>query len=597
MKEKITRIIESFSNDAARLMDILSEVQSEFGCVSCEAVSVIASALQISEADVEQTRSFYHFYTKDPVGKYAIYLNNAVVACMMGMGEIVDEFEKQLGIKMGQRTADNMASIHFTACIGMSDQEPAAIINDVVFTSLTRDKVKAIVADMKAGKCVKDMVKETGDGNNANPLVHAMVKNNIKKVGPVVLDAYESGAGLNKALGVDSMSVIKEVQESGLRGRGGAGFPTGMKWMFCAKESGDKYVLCNADEGEPGTFKDRVLLTERAAMVFEGMAIGGYAIGAKEGILYLRREYKYLQALLEDTLKNMREKNLLGKNIMGKGFDFDIRVQIGAGAYVCGEESALIESAEGKRGEPRNRPPFPAQKGYKNKPSIVNNVETFCAVSRILDKGGAWHKGLGTDESAGVKVLSISGDCKNPGVYEIEWGMTIQQMLDMVGATDVQAVQVAGPSGVCLNPEQFGRKIALEDLATGGSMIVIGKNRDLLKDVVLNFMEFFADESCGSCVTCRSFNMILRNAIKKVVEGNAIKKDVEDMLAWSEIIRKTTRCGLGQTSANPISTTINNFRHLYDARVKDVEFASLFDMSKAVAESCEYVNRKPVVHE
>ncbi|MDX9932288.1 MAG: NAD(P)H-dependent oxidoreductase subunit E, partial [Bacteroidales bacterium] len=192
MKEKITSIIESFSNDAARLMDILSEVQSEFGCVSCEAVSVIASALQISEADVEQTRSFYHFYTKDPVGKYAIYLNNAVVACMMGMGEIVDEFEKQLGIKMGQRTADNMASIHFTACIGMSDQEPAAIINDVVFTSLTRDKVKAIVAEMKAGKCVKDMVKEVGDGNNANPLVHSMVKNNIKKAGPVVLDAYES---------------------------------------------------------------------------------------------------------------------------------------------------------------------------------------------------------------------------------------------------------------------------------------------------------------------------------------------------------------------------------------------------------------------
>ncbi|HPS84259.1 MAG TPA: NAD(P)H-dependent oxidoreductase subunit E, partial [Bacteroidales bacterium] len=222
MKEKITRIIESFGNDAARLMDILSGVQSEFGCVSCEAVSVIAEKLQISEVDVKQTRSFYHFFTCEPVGKYAIYLNNAVVACMMGMGEIADEFEKQLGIKMGQRTADNMASLHFTACIGMSDQEPAAIINDVIFTSLTRDKVKAIVADMKAGKSVKDMVKETGDGNNANPLVHSMVKNNIKKVGPVVLDAYESGAGLSKALGVDSQAVIKEVQESGLRGRGGA---------------------------------------------------------------------------------------------------------------------------------------------------------------------------------------------------------------------------------------------------------------------------------------------------------------------------------------------------------------------------------------
>lgn len=597
MKEKIISIIKSFDNDAGRLMDILSEVQAEFGCVSCEAVSVIAEQLRISEVDVKQTRSFYHFFTSEPTGKYAIYLNNAVVACMMGMEEIVDEFEKQLGIKMGQRTADNMASLHYTACIGMSDQEPAAIINDVVFTSLTRDKVKAIVSDMKAGKPVKDMVKETGDGNNSNPLIHAMVKNNIKKAGPVIFDEYELGSGLTKALSLNSSSVISEVQESGLRGRGGAGFPTGMKWMFCARENGDKYVLCNADEGEPGTFKDRVLLTEKAAMIFEGMAIGGFAIGAKEGILYLRREYKYLQAYLEDTLNKMREKNLLGKNILGKGFDFDIRIQIGAGAYVCGEESALIESAEGKRGEPRNRPPFPAQKGYKNKPSIVNNVETFCAVSKILAKGGAWHKGLGTEESAGVKVLSISGDCKNQGLYEIEWGMTIQEMLDMVGATDVQAVQVAGPSGVCLNPEQFNRKIALEDLATGGSMIVIGKNRDILKDVVLNFMEFFADESCGSCVTCRSFNMILRNAIKKVVDGNAIKKDIDDMAAWSEIIRKTTRCGLGQTSSNPIATTIKNFKHLYDARVKDVEYASLFDMDSAIVESCEAVGRKPVVHE
>jgi [NiFe] hydrogenase diaphorase moiety large subunit len=597
MKEKIISIIEAYGRDGARLMDILSSVQAEFGCVSNEAVVVIAEQLHISEVDVIQTRSFYHFFTCKPVGKYAVYLNNSVVSCMMGMADAADEFEKQLGVKFGESTADNLASLHYTACIGMSDQEPAAIINDVVFTSLTRDKVNKIVADMRAGKAVGDMFTDYGDGNNANPLIKSMVKNNIRKTGPVVLDAYQTGTGLAKALGMEPKAVIAEIKDSNLRGRGGAGFPTGMKWDFCSRESGDKYVLCNADEGEPGTFKDRVLLTERAEMVFEGMAIGGYAIGANEGLLYLRKEYKYLKVYLDNVLNEMQAKNLLGKNILGKGFDFDIRIQLGGGAYVCGEESGLIESCEGKRGEPRNRPPFPAQKGYKNKPSIVNNVETFCSATRILDKGGAWHKAIGTKESSGTKVISISGDCNVPGVYEIEWGMSIKEMLDMVGAQDVQAVQVAGPSGICVQPSQFDRKIALEDLPTGGSMIVIGKKRDLLKDVVLNFMEFFADESCGSCVTCRSFNMILKNSIEKIVEGHGIKKDIDDMAAWGEILRKTTRCGLGQTSANPIATTIKNFRELYDARVKNMDYQSDFDMQKAVLESCEVVGRDPKVHE
>ncbi len=597
MKEKIISIIKAHGTDTARLMDILLRVQAEFGYVSTEAVSIMATMLHISEVDVVQTLSFYHFFTTDAVGKYAVYMNNSLVSCMMGMKEVVDEFEKQAGIKFGSKTPDGLIGLYYTACIGMNDQEPAALINGIVFTELNREKVRNIVADMKAGKSVNDMVAVIGDGINANPLMKSMVKNNIRKSGPVILADYTLGIGIAKALTTDSKSVIKEVKDSNLRGRGGAGFPTGMKWDFCSRETGVHYVLCNADEGEPGTFKDRVLLTERAYMVFEGMTIGGYAIGAAEGILYLRNEYTYMKAYLENVLNDMRTKNFLGNNILGKGFNFDIRIQMGAGAYVCGEESALIESSEGKRGEPRNRPPFPVQKGYKGKPTIVNNVETFCSVVRISEKGASWYNAIGTSESAGTKLLSISGDCKLPGVYEIAWGMSINEMLEMVGAENVQTVQVAGPSGICLPPKQFDRKIALEDLPTGGSMIVIGQHRDLLKDVVLNFMEFFADESCGSCVTCRSFNMILRNAIEKIVDGHGIKKDVENMLAWSEILRKTTRCGLGQTSSNPISTTIKNFRELYDARVKDVDYQSDFDMQKSVLASCEAVGRSSVVHE
>lgn len=597
MKEKILSIVNNFGNDAGRLMDILLQTQSEFGCVSDEAVTYIAEALHISEVDVIQTRSFYHFFTSESVGKYSVYLNNSVVSCMFGMKDVADEFEKQTGIKFGSTTPDGLISLHYTACIGMSDQEPAALINSIVFTELTRDKVKTIVAGMKEGKPVNELFSNYGDGNNSNSLIKSMVKNNIRRTGQVVLSDYIAGVGLSKALGMEPKMIISEIKESNLRGRGGAGFPTGMKWDFCSRETGVHYVLCNADEGEPGTFKDRVLMTERAHMVFEGMAIAGYAIGGHEGILYLRNEYLYLKKYLESVLDEMRNKNILGKNIFGKGFDFDIRIQFGAGAYVCGEESGLIESAEGKRGEPRNRPPFPVQKGYKAKPTIVNNVETFCSAVRIIEKGGAWYNSLGTSESAGTKLLSISGDCKFPGVYEVEWGMTINEMLSMVGAENVQAVQVAGPSGICISPEQFGRKIALEDLPTGGSMIVIGQHRDLLKDVVSNFMHFFADESCGSCVTCRSFNMILRNAIDRLIEGKSIKKDIDDMLAWSEILRKTTRCGLGQTSANPITTTIKNFRHLYDAKVKEGDYYSDFDIEKSVLESCEVVGRSPIIHD
>lgn len=597
MKDRVLSIVSNYEKNPERLMDILLDVQSALGCVSDEAVSIIAQALNVSDVDVVQTRSFYHFFTAEPVGKYAIYLNNSVVSAMKGMAEVADEFEKQTGIKFGEKTADGLISLAYTACIGMSDQEPAALINSVVVTDLNREKVRNIVAAMREGKAVNDMFASYGDGNNAHPAVKSMVKNNIRKAGNVILGEYAQGAALAKALGIESKGVIQEVKDSNLRGRGGAGFPTGMKWDFCAREAGEHYVMCNADEGEPGTFKDRVILTERAHMMFEGMAIAGYAIGAHEGILYLRYEYMYLKNLMESILSDMRQKNLLGNNILGKGFNFDIRVQFGAGAYVCGEESALIESSEGKRGEPRNRPPFPVQKGYKNKPTIINNVETYCSTVKIIENGAAWYKAMGTAESAGTKLLSISGDCPNPGVYEIEWGMTVNEMLQMVGATDVQAVQVAGPSGICVPPAQFDRKIAIEDLPTGGSMIVIGKNRDILKEVVLNFMEFFEDESCGSCVTCRSFNMILRKQIERVVEGHAIKNDINNMIAWSDIVRKTSRCGLGQTSSNPITTTIQNFRELYDKRVMNVEYHSDFDMHKAVAESCEAANRVPNIHE
>jgi [NiFe] hydrogenase diaphorase moiety large subunit len=423
-----------------------------------------------------------------------------------------------------------------------------------------------------------------------------MVHNNIRKKGPILMEDYTPGIVIWKILPVKSPEeVIQEVKSSGIRGRGGAGFPTGLKWEFCRKAPGKKkYIFCNADEGEPGTFKYRVILTERPKLLFEGMVIAGYAVGATEGILYIRSEYKYLEKHLESILQGARDRNLLGKNIGGiKGFDFDIRIQYGAGAYVCGEESALIESAEGKRGEPRDRPPFPVEKGYLDMPTVVNNVETFCSVVKVMLNGGEWYRSLGTTESTGTKLLSVSGDCKYPGVYEVEWGFSVYDILGMVGAGEVQAVQVGGPSGTLLPPHEFRRICGYEDLSTGGSIIIFNKSRDLINDVVLNFMDFFIDESCGSCSTCRIMPVVMRDRVVKIMNGNGVMHDIDELLGWGKLL-KASRCGLGQTAGNPILSSIRNFRHLYEQKVmKGEDFSSGFDMAKAVKEYCDAVGRVP----
>lgn len=598
MKSSTQKIIEKYKGDKTRLMDILIDIQTEFGFISKETVSQIAQELHMSEVDVEQTISFYHFFSMEPTGKYSIYLNNSAVANMMGRADVAHTFEKETGIKFGQVTPDGLIGLYDTSCIGMNDQEPAAIINNQVFTKLTPFRVKEIIRDIKEGKNVSEMFTASyGDGGNRNDLVKSVVTNNIRKIGPVLDPNYKVGEAIKKIIKMKPEEVIAEVKYSNIRGRGGAGFPTGLKWEFCRNAKGDKkYIFCNADEGEPGTFKDRVILTELPRLLFEGMVIAGYGVGASEGILYLRYEYKYLEDYLEDILKVAREKNYLGKDIMGKkGFTFDIRIQFGAGAYVCGEESALIESAEGKRGEPRDRPPFPVEKGYLEMPTVVNNVETLCSVVKVILNGGDWYRSFGTSESTGTKLLSISGDCRYPGVYEVAWGFSVNDILDMVGASaeNIQAVQVGGPSGSLIAPNEFNRILGYEDLATGGSLIIFNNSRDLLTEVVLNFTEFFIEESCGSCSTCRILPSILKNKLEKILSAHGVMKDIDDMVEWGKYL-KASRCGLGQTAANPILTSIKNFRHLYEEKTqRNKDFDSGFDLMKAVQESCKITNRVP----
>jgi [NiFe] hydrogenase diaphorase moiety large subunit len=424
-----------------------------------------------------------------------------------------------------------------------------------------------------------------------------MVKNNIVEAGPLVFSPENRGEALRKAVAVSPREVIRAVKAARLRGRGGAGFPTGMKWEFARSAPGPrKYLFCNADEGEPGTFKDRVILTERADRVFAGMTIAGYAIGAAEGIVYLRGEYAYLRPFLEERLRLRRTDGLLGRNVSGRpGFHFDIRIQMGAGAYVCGEESALINSCEGMRGDPRNRPPFPAQRGFLGCPTVVNNVETLACVSRILEDGPASFAEFGTTQSAGTKLFSVSGDCWRPGIYELPWGIALADLLARVGGSDAQAVQVGGPSGRMVGPSEFGRKLCFDDLATGGAIVVFGPRRNLL-EIVRQYQAFFAEESCGYCVPCRVGNEILKRYLDRLLDGRAEPADIDGMVRAAQTMKMTSRCGLGQTACNPVLTSLESARHLYDAAVSEhpERFRRSFDLEAATATAKRLRDRAPV---
>ncbi|GAB4138747.1 MAG: hypothetical protein Fur0015_09970 [Ignavibacteriales bacterium] len=382
----------------------------------------------------------------------------------------------------------------------------------------------------------------------------------IERKGPVIFSPYKTFTSLKKMITMKREDILFELKESKLKGRGGAGFPTSTKWMLvAAAKSDEKFVVCNADEGEPGTFKDRVLLLEYPDLVFEGMVIAAYTIQAKLGFIYLRGEYEYMLPSLNDYLEMMRKENMLGKNILGKeGFDFDIQIRLGSGAYVCGEETALIESLEGHRGEARNRPPFPVIKGYMGKPTTVNNVETFAAVTRIIEKGGIWFQKFGTDKSSGSKLFSISGDCKYPGVYELPWGKTINDVLKLVGAENTKAVQVGGASGKCYNKSQFNRQIAYEDCSTGGSIMIFDESRDMLK-ILKNFLSFFVEESCGQCTPCRIGNVKLLEGVEMIEKNNFTFGYISKLKELGTTMQLASKCGLGQSSPNSFISILENF--------------------------------------
>lgn len=378
--------------------------------------------------------------------------------------------------------------------------------------------------------------------------------------------------GLRRALSMSAAEVIEETKASGLRGRGGAGFPTWRKFVFCAESKNPdpvRFVVCNADEGEPGTNKDRVLLTVDPCQVFEGMAIAGKAIGSHYGFIYLRAEYSYMIQNISDALRSCREHNCLGKNILGSGYDFDIELRLGNGAYICGEETALFESIEGKRGEPRYRPPFPAEHGLFGKPTLLNNVETLSNLPMIFRNGASWYRGFGTAGSPGTKLFTVSGNIVRKGVFELPMGINLKELLyDFCGGIadgyELLGVQTGGASGAIINAEQVDMCLDIDEVADNGGCLSCGtvmvfSTRNCIVDILANDLDFFREESCGKCTPCREGGMQLYRIVKRIAQGHGRMKDLETLEELCEIMKATSLCGLGVSNTMPVQTCLRNF--------------------------------------
>jgi [NiFe] hydrogenase diaphorase moiety large subunit len=535
---------------------------------------------------VKAVVEFYSFLSTTPLGKFDIRISDSITDHMLGSREIAAQLCRGFGIRPGETRRDGRVSLAFTSCTGLCDQGPAGLVNGYAIPRLNRERVDRIVELINDDTPLGDW-----------PAAFFAVEDNVRLTERLLGNPIRPGASLAHALARGREAVFREIESSQLRGRGGAGFNTARKWRFCYESPAEaavcppgqpaapieRYVVCNADEGEPGTFKDRVLLQSHAGQVFEGMTVCAHLVGARQGFLYLRGEYLYLYERLEAVLAERRRRGLLGKNILGReGFDFDIEIRLGAGAYICGEESALIESLEGKRGVPRNRPPYPVTHGYLGKPTVVNNVETFFAAAAIALHCGDWFAAAGAEKSKGTKLLSICGDCARPGIYEYPFGVTIDRILEDCGAANVLGVQIGGPSGTFVSDREFGRKLAYEDLGTGGSFIVFDRTRDVI-EIARNFTHFFAHESCGFCTPCRVGTALLKDLLDKIVEGHGATGDLAELSRLGRFVRSASHCGLGQTAANPILSTLERYPEIYQARLKTTDFEPGFDLDGALA--------------
>ncbi len=580
MRQLIQCIAENDHYEVRHLLKMLRQIQAHYHYIPEAAIDQLSGLLKIHRTQITSVIEFYSFFHLSPRGQYELLISDSITDHMLGKQSLLEYMTIKLNVAVGAVRQDGLVSLDNTSCTGMCDQGPAGLVNGHALTRLDKKGIDQITALINQQKPLEEWPPEL-----------FQVDDNIYKSGLLLNQQIDQGAGIRSVLQRGAKETLQEIDKSGLRGRGGAGFKTATKWKFCSEEHQmERYVVCNADEGEPGTFKDRVLLNSYSDQVFEGMTVCAAIIGAQKGFLYLRGEYLHLYDKLENILVQRRQNGLLGNNILNAGLSFDIEICLGAGAYICGEESALIESLEGKAGIPRNRPPYPVTQGYLGKPTVVNNVETFMAAAGITINGCDWFADIGTEKSKGTKILSISGDCPRPGIYEYPFGVTVKNILTDCGATDVLGIQVGGPSGTFISNEEFDRKLAFEDLATGGSFIIFNTSRNIL-DMVSNFTHFFAHESCGFCTPCRVGTSLLKKQVDKIVEGHGSAGDIVALEELCQLVKNYSHCGLGQTAANPILTTLQRYPDLYHSHLKEISFEPGFDLDGALETARRMANR------
>jgi len=560
-------------HDPTRLVQILRDVQDENGWISPAVITALAGHLGVPRARVEGVAGFYAFFSTTPQGEYRVLFSDCLADQFRGSRALSARLAQALRTVIGVVRPDGRVSIDFTSCTGLCEQGPAILVNGRAIARLTEARI--------------DHIAQLIESRTAMALWPAELfafSDIIQRRDRLLATAMAPGDALRAALARGAEGTLAEIMRSRLRGRGGAGFSAGEKWAAARAAPGPtRFVVCNADEGEPGTFKDRALLGAQLNLVLDGMSICALAVGAQQGFIYLRGEYLHLLPGIEAALLARRRAHLLGRDVLGhRGFDFDIAVHVGAGAYVCGEESALLESLEGRRGIPRNRPPYPVTHGYLQQPTVINNVETFALAAQVAVHGGEWFASVGTLPSTGTRIHSVSGDCDRPGLYEFPFGATVQAVLDACGAHDVQAVQVGGPSGALLAPHEFARRLSFEDVPSAGAFMVFGAQRDLL-DVVVNFAHFFAHESCGFCTPCRVGTTQLARSLDRIADGHGTRRDVKVALRLAHLMRDASQCGLGHTACNPFLGLYDKFRPTLERRLLSLDFSPTFDVDEALA--------------
>lgn len=524
-------------------------------------------------------------------GKRAVVLCGGTGCLSSNSDEIKDKFISVIE----KKGLSDRITVNQVGCFGFCSQGPFVKIypEDTLYRMVTIDDVDTIIErDLINNEIVEELLYEepsTGekvskqDDINFYKKQERIALHGCGTMNPESIEeALGMGAykGLANALSMDRTDVIKSILDSGLRGRGGGGFPTGRKWQFAyAQDSDEKYVVCNGDEGDPGAFMDRSILEGNPFAVIEGMMIAGYAIGAKDGYFYVRAEYPVAIKRLKIAVEQAKEHGLLGENILGTGFSFNVHIRLGAGAFVCGEETALLNSIEGKRGMPRPRPPFPAVKGLWQKPSIINNVETLACVPYILREGVDAFAKFGTERSKGTKVFALGGKINNVGLVEIPMGTTVRELVydiggGIPGGKEFKAIQTGGPSGGCVTKAELDTPIDFDNLIELGSMMgsggaIVMDEDNCMVDVAKFYMEFICDESCGKCSPCRIGTKRMLEILTKITDGKGTMEDLDELEELGKIVKSNSLCGLGQTSANPIISTISKFKDEYIAHIVD----------------------------